>query len=355
MIISKTPLRISFFGGGTDYRPWFREHGGAVLSTSIDKYCYHTCRFLPPFFEHKFRVSYSQIELVQSTAEIEHPSVRACLEFMKITEGVEIHYDGDLPARTGLGSSSAFTVGLLRCLHALKGEMIGTYELGQEAIHVEQNLIKENVGCQDQMAAALGGFNLMEFGPGDRMQVQPFFMPANRQKVLNNHLMLFFTGFVRNASEIAADVIQGAQKKQDDMRTIHQMVQEAVKILSRKEDDIRDFGKLLHEGWKLKRGLSSRIATPVVDEIYDTAMKAGALGGKLLGAGGGGFMLIFAEPERQPKIRTALRKFLHVPFSFETDGNRIIYYKVDEYDGWEPEFEENAGKFVRSKSFEEKK
>ncbi len=355
MIISKTPLRISFFGGGTDYRPWFQEHGGAVLSTSIDKYCYVTCRYLPPFFEHKFRVAYSKLEAVKSISEIEHPSVRACLDFMEIKEGVEIHYDGDLPARTGLGSSSAFTVGLLRCLHALKGEMVGTYELGQEAIHVEQNLIKENVGCQDQMAAALGGFNLMEFGPGDRMQVQPFFMSVNRQKLLNEHLMLFFTGFARNASEIAADVIQGAQKKKDDMRTIHQMVHEAVNVLGRKDCDILDFGRLLHEGWKLKRGLSSRIATPVVDEIYDTAMKAGAVGGKLLGAGGGGFILIFAEPEKQPKIRTALGKFLHVPFSFENDGNRIIYYKGDEYDGWRPAFEENKGRFVRAKNSEAKK
>ncbi|MBL0059850.1 MAG: kinase [Elusimicrobia bacterium] len=333
MIISKTPLRISFFGGGTDYPAWFRENKGAVLSTSIDKYCYLTCRGLPPFFDHRFRVSYSVIELVRRVKEIRHPAVRGCLEHLGIRQGLEIHYDGDLPARTGLGSSSSFTVGLLKCLFALKGKFVGNYQLAREAIRVEQEVIKENVGVQDQMAASLGGFNFMEFGPDNRISVQPFVMSPAQARGLNAHLLLFFTGFVRHASEIAGDLVQNIPSRKSELKATCQLAYEAAKILG-SPGKIKDFGKLLHEGWTIKKSLSNRISTPAVDEMYRLARRSGATGGKLLGAGGGGFLLIFAPPESHKRIRQALRSFLHVPFSFENSGSQVVYYRQVEYEGW---------------------
>ena len=330
MIITKAPFRISFFGGGTDYPGWFEENGGAVLGTTIDKYCYITCRYLPPFFDHYSRICYTLIETVKKFDDIKHPSVRECLKYMQIEKGIEIHHDGDLPARTGLGSSSSFTVALLHGLYALKGKMTSNAQLAREAIHVEQSIIRENVGCQDQIFAAMGGLNLIEFSANNDFKVSPMAIPNERTENLHSHLMLFYTGVSRMASEIAADLIQQTPKKKAELKAIHQMVFEGVKLLN-SSDDIAGFGKLLHESWKLKRSLSSKISTPLVDEIYEAALAEGALGGKILGAGGGGFVLIFAKPEHQAKIKEKLKQFLHVPFQFDSSGSQIIFYKQDEY------------------------
>ena len=325
MIISRTPYRISFFGGGTDYPAWYRVHGGAVLGTTIDKYSFITCRSLPPFFDHTHRVVYSRIEHVNSVEEIQHPSVRACLQHMGIDKGMEIHHDGDLPARTGMGSSSSFTVGLLHALHALQGRMAGKMELAQEAIFVEQELIGENVGCQDQVLAAIGGFNRIDFAPNGDIRPTPVILPNQRLQELEEHLMLVYTGISRYSSNVAAKVIEVARQGNQDLATMQQMVDEALALLTGKAD-IAEFGKLLHETWQLKRGLSTSIATSEVDALYETARSAGAIGGKLLGAGGGGFFLLFARPEDQPRIKQQLNSVLHVPFRFDTTGSEIIYY-----------------------------
>ncbi len=325
MIISRTPFRVSFFGGGTDYPKWFQEHKGAVLATTIDKYCYITCRFLPPFFDHKSRIIYSKMEHVKTVDEIDHPAVREILKFLRIREGIEIHHDGDLPARTGLGSSSSFAVGLLNGLYALKGIMPTKERLAQEAIYVEQEKCKENVGCQDQVLAAFGGFNYIEFGGNNHLHVRKVTIPAQRLSELQSHLMMFFTGFSRMASEIAAHQIKNIPKKKKELLTMYEMTRQAVDILNGK--NIIHFGRLLHESWKLKRSLSDKISNPYIDAIYEKARGAGAVGGKLLGAGGGGFVLVFAPPERQPKIRSVLKEFLEIPFRFEDLGSQIIFYQ----------------------------
>jgi D-glycero-alpha-D-manno-heptose-7-phosphate kinase len=325
MIISRTPFRMSFFGGGTDYNGWFSDNNGAVLATTIDKYCYISCRYLPPFFEHKSRIIYSQMEHVRSIDEIDHPSVREVLRFLKIHEGIEIHHDGDLPARTGLGSSSSFTVGLLNSLYALKGQMVTKERLAREAIHVEQEMIRENVGCQDQMQAAYGGFNLISFGGTSHLRVQPVTIPNAKMERLQDHLMLFFTGFSRHASAIAKSQIENIPNKKVELIRMHEMVYEALEALN--ADDLPKFGRLLDESWKLKRTLSDTISTLHIDDLYTTAIRAGATGGKLLGAGGGGFVLIFAEPPAQENIRQALKNLLEVPFKFENEGSQIIVYQ----------------------------
>ncbi|MDP8265790.1 MAG: kinase [Candidatus Aceula meridiana] len=325
MIISRTPFRISFFGGGTDYPAWFKENKGASLGTTIDKYCYITCRYLPPFFKHKSRIIYSKMEHVQEVDEIDHPAVREVMRFLKINDGLEIHHDGDLPARTGLGSSSSFTVGLLNALYALKGEMLTKERLTQEAIYVEQNMCKENVGCQDQALAAHGGFNYIEFGGANHLRVTKITVAQERVKRLENHLMMFFTGFSRTASAIAAHQIKNIPNKKKDLDEMYQMATTAVELLNK--NDLLAFGRLLDESWKIKRGLSDKITTPHIDEIYQRAQQAGALGGKLLGAGGGGFILLFAEPEKQDKIREKLKDFLEIPLRFENLGSQIIFYQ----------------------------
>ena len=331
MIISRTPFRISFFGGGTDYPAWYATNGGgAVLSTTIDKYCYVSCRYFPPFFDHKSRIVWSKIETVHDLDEIEHPAVRGILKHLKVDEGIEISHNADLPARSGLGSSSSFVVGLLSALYALKGQMFTKRQLALDAIRMEQEILKENVGSQDQTAAAFGGFNKIKFGGPETIQVQPITVSATVREALQSHLMLFFTGFSRTASEIAAEQIMNAHAKEKELKAMHGMVDEAIKILNNGESDLRDFGKLLHESWTLKRGLSSKITNGNIDEIYEAARAGGALGGKLLGAGGGGFMLIFAEPAAQPIIREKLKKLLCVPFQFESLGNQIIYYAPPE-------------------------
>lgn len=332
MIISRTPFRISFFGGGTDYPVWYQENGGAILGTTIDKYCYITCRYLPPFFEHKHRIVYSQAELVRDINEIRHPAVRETLRFMGITEGVEIHHDGDLPARTGLGSSSSFTVGLLHALYALKGIMPSKMQLAQEAIHIEQNIIKENVGSQDQVLAAFGGLSRIDFGGECNIETKHVIIKPQRLELLQNHLMLFFTGFSRTASEIAEEQIKQTPNKKRELTEMHRMVDEAISILNG-DNDLSEFGKLLHQSWQLKRSLTDKISTPHIDSIYDMAIRAGATGGKLLGAGGGGFILLFVKPELQPKVKESLHSFLHVPFRFENSGSQIIFYEPESFYG----------------------
>ncbi len=327
MIITKTPFRISFFGGGTDYPAWFKEHGGAVLATSIDKYCYISCRELPPFFEHKHRIVYSLIENVREIREIVHPAARAVLEWAKVESGLEVHHDGDLPARSGLGSSSAFTVGLIHAIRALRGDYTSKSELARLAIYIEQVVLGENVGCQDQVTCAVGGFNRVDFRTTGEFDVSPVVLKAERVTDLNDHLMLVFTGFSRIASEIAKHQIENVSRRGTELRAMHAMVDEAISILSDHRTSLDAFGRLLNEAWKYKRSLSDRVSTPMIDEIYEAAMQAGALGGKVLGAGGGGFLLIFARPEQQPKVREALAKLIHVPFRFERLGTTVALYQ----------------------------
>jgi D-glycero-alpha-D-manno-heptose-7-phosphate kinase len=326
MIISRTPFRISFFGGGTDYPAWYREHGGAVVATTIDKYCYLTCRFLPPFFEHRIRVVYSRIENCHEVSEIQHPAVRETLRHLGLERGVEIHHDGDLPARSGMGSSSAFTVGLLHALHGLLGRMPSKQQLAREAIHVEQERLKENVGSQDQVSCAHGGLNRVDFWGERNFRTTPITIPWARLNELQDHLMLFFTGVSRNASEIAGEQISAVPGKVRELRVIQQMVDEAIDILKGPRS-LLDFGKLLDEGWQLKRSLTDKISTPFIDQIYERARRGGAIGGKLIGAGGGGFLLLFARPEDQPRVRAALDGLLEVPFRFESVGANVIFYE----------------------------
>ena len=330
MIISRTPLRVSFFGGGTDYPAFYEEHGGAVLSTSINKYSYVVCRRLPPFFDFNYRIRYAIQEERKTIAEIQHPSVRECLNFMNLDYGVEIHHNADLPAMSGLGSSSAFTVGLLNVLHALKGELTTKRQLALEAIHVEQDMIKENVGSQDQTTAAFGGFNLIEFGGRRKIWVRQITLEQSKMDLLQSHLMLFFTGFPRNASEIAGEQIRRTPENKKELRAMMEMAEEAIKILNGSQDRLADFGRLLHESWMIKRSLTPRITTSTIDEIYEGALKAGALGGKLLGAGGGGFMLLFVQPEIQQKIKEKLNKLLYVLFDFHDLGSQIVYYAPEQ-------------------------
>lgn len=336
MIISRTPHRISFFGGGTDYPAWYLEHGGKVLGTAIDKYCYITCRYLPPFFEHNHRIAYSKIEMVNNIDEIQHPAVREILRYFKETlryfedgTGFEIHHDGDIPARSGMGSSSAFTVGLVKTLYALHGRIITKENLYKEAIHIEQNLIKENVGSQDQVWAACGGLNYIEFLQNGEIIVEPIIMKENRLEIFEKRLMLFFTGLSRYASEIAGDKIQHLPKKKEELFRMIELVDKAYKILTSGNNDFTDFGKLLNETWFLKKRLSTKITNDEIDNIYEAAIKNGAVGGKLLGVGGGGFILFYVEPENQKRVKEALKNYLHVPFKFDFSGSEIIVYKPD--------------------------
>jgi D-glycero-alpha-D-manno-heptose-7-phosphate kinase len=330
VIISRTPLRVSFFGGGTDYPAFYNEHGGAVLNTAINKYSYVICRRQPPFFKYKYLIRYSQREEAVEINEIKHPSVRECLNFINLNFGVEIQHNADLPAMSGLGSSSAFTVGLLNALYALKGQLTTKRQLALDAINIEQNIIKENVGSQDQTIAAFGGFNRIEFGGTRKIWVSPITLEQSKLDFFQSHLMLYFTGFPRNASEIAAEQIKTMPQKIKELERMMEMVGEAVSILNGPQDAYADFGRLLHENWLLKRSLTARITTTEIDEIYAAARGAGALGGKLLGAGGGGFILIFALPEKRQKIREKLGKLLYVPFKFHDLGTQIVYYAPEE-------------------------
>jgi D-glycero-alpha-D-manno-heptose-7-phosphate kinase len=330
VIISRTPYRISFFGGGTDYPGWFQQHGGAVLATTIDRYCYITCRFMPPFFEHRSRVVWSKIELVGDNDEIEHPAVRAVMQHLKIDDGVEINHAGDLPGRSGLGSSSAFTVGLLHAVHALRGEMVSKEDLAKRAIHVEQQILHENVGVQDQIQTAFGGLNRIDLRPDGSFQVRPLVLPVDRLQALEQHMLLFYTGVSRTASDVARAQIEAIPNRQRELEEMHRLVGYAESVLA-SSGDIAEFGRLLHESWQIKRSLSDRVAPAFIDDIYARAMAAGALGGKLLGAGGGGFMLFFVRPQDHVKVLKALSELLLVPAQLERAGTQLIFYDPPRY------------------------
>ncbi len=326
MVICQTPFRVSFFGGGTDYPLWYQEHGGSVLSTAINRYGYITCRYLPPFFNYKHRIVYSKIELCQGNADIVHPAVRAVFDYLKVDEGLEIHYDGDIPSQSGVGSSSAFTVGLLNAIYTLRGQVTSKQSLAEQAIHIEQNLIGESVGSQDQVAAAYGGINRINFLQNGRFEVRPLIVPPARLEQLRGRFLLFFTGFSRIAETVAKSKIENFEKKQAHLTRMKSMVDDAQFILQTPGADINDFGRLLHEAWELKRDLSSKVSTSQIDQIYQAGIKSGALGGKLLGAGGGGFMLFFAPPEKHEAIRSALTGLVEVPFDYDFGGSQIVLY-----------------------------
>jgi D-glycero-alpha-D-manno-heptose-7-phosphate kinase len=329
MIISRTPFRISLFGGGTDYPSWFREHGGAVVGAAIDKYCYITLRRLPPFFQHKSRIVYSQVELVNGVDEIKHPAVRGILADLGVTDGLEIHHDADLPARSGLGSSSSFTVGLIHALHALNSKMISKRDLACEAIRIEQDVLKENVGCQDQLWAAYGGLNRIDFNPDGTFGVAPIILPPGRRDEIGGSIMLFFTGFSRFASDFAEQQLRNMGNRQSQLQTIRQMVDSAIDILLNPKAPIREIGKLLHDSWRLKRELADNVSNSEIDEIYEAGRDAGAIGGKLLGAGGGGFMIFFVEPDKRERVRERLKDLIHVNVGFDNDGSKIVLYQPD--------------------------
>jgi D-glycero-alpha-D-manno-heptose-7-phosphate kinase len=326
MIICRTPYRISFFGGGTDYPVWYRAHGGAVLATTIDKYCYLTCRHLPPFFEHRFRIVYRKTETCSAIEEINHPAVRETLRFLQIDRGVELHHDGDLPARSGMGSSSAFTVSLLHALHALRGEMVTRRQLVRESLHLEQDVLQETVGSQDQVMATYGGLRHVKFSPDGEISADPLVLPPARVAELESHLMLFYTGIARTAADIARSYTVDLEARRRQLRIMKELVEESIDILA-SGADIRSFGDLLHESWQTKRSLSPQVSSHEIDDVYDRARDAGAVGGKLTGAGGGGFLLLFVEPDRRADVSAALDGLIHVPFRFETAGSQIIFYE----------------------------
>lgn len=326
MVISKTPVRISFFGGGTDYPDYFNVYGGSVISTSIDKYIYISVRKTNPFSEFKYRIAYSRLETCQNMEEIEHPVVKAALRHMGIDYGLEINIMSDLPARTGIGSSSTFTVGLLHALYALTGRMVSKMQLAKEAIHIEQVMLQERVGVQDQLAAAHGSFNHMLFSE-ENLQVNPVIVTRQRKALLEENLMMFYTGLSRYASVILEEQVKKTQDKKinTELSDIRAMVDEGLAIVCNPERDITEFGELMHIAWMKKKMLSSAISNNFLDDIYDRGIKAGALGGKLLGAGGGGFFLFFVPLHKQADVRKALADLNEVEFLFENEGTRIIH------------------------------
>jgi D-glycero-alpha-D-manno-heptose-7-phosphate kinase len=326
LIISQTPYRISFFGGGTDYPEYYKEFGGKTLGVAINKYSYLNIRKLPPFFDHKHRIVYSKQENVNTLDEIMHPSVRETLKYMNIDYGISIHHDGDIPARSGMGSSSAFTVGLINSLNALSGKISSKDELVQQAIHIEQELIKENVGSQDQTFAAYGGLNIINFLQNGKISVNPIVMPKDRLIKFQDNIMLFFSGISRTASDIVAEQIEKTKLNIPNLNKMKHLVDEAYNILTSNRD-LKEFGELLNYTWELKKSLSSKVTTSQIDSMYSQAIKAGAIGGKLLGAGGGGFMAFYVEKEYQSAVKKALSQYLYIPFEFDYDGSKIVVYK----------------------------
>lgn len=330
MIISRTPFRISFFGGGTDYNAWYQANGGAVLSTTINHYCYLTCRFLPPFFKKKSRIVWSKTELVMENSEIEHPAVRAVLEYFPHEQkGVEIIHSGDLPARAGLGSSSAFTVGLLNAMHALQGRMSNKRELACEAVHIERDILKENVGVQDQIATAYGGFNKINILPNGEFSLEPVVIPQGRLQDLQSHFLLFYTGVSRNATDVVKEQLKTLDSKKTELDAMRQMVDEALNVL-RSGADLSEFGRLLHESWQIKRTLSPGIAPGFVDDIYRRAREAGAIGGKLLGAGGGGYLLLYVPFSCRHKVTKTLNEVGGQVLEFRFEPNGVQTWRVYE-------------------------
>lgn len=329
MIITKTPFRMSFFGGGTDMQAFFNEHGGAVISTTFDKFCYVNVRHMPPFHPYISELVHNRFERVNNLEDIEHPLIRECMRLHDIHE-IRLTYEGDLPARTGLGTSSTFAVGMLNAFCALKGKMMSHRALAEEAIHVERDILQEHGGWQDQIAAAYGGLNRIDFHNND-FSVHPIIIHPERKRELDENLLLFYTGIQRFSSEIQADTFARPVDKVKRLLDMLALVDEAEKILTDKNVSLNEFGKLLDITWKLKRGTGSKVSNGSIDELYDIAIKAGAIGGKLLGAGGGGFLLFYCEKEKQPTLIKALDRLMIVPFNFENDGAQVLYYAPTEY------------------------
>jgi D-glycero-alpha-D-manno-heptose-7-phosphate kinase len=325
MIISRTPFRISFFGGGTDYPSWYKKNKGSVISTTINKYCYINARYLPPFFDYKYCIRYYLREEKKKLDDIKHPSVRECLKLLKIKAGIEIVHNADLPALSGLGSSSAFTVGLLNAISALEGKMLTKKDLVNNALYIEQKKNKENVGSQDQSSAAFGGLNRIDFGGRAEVLVNPIVLDKSYENILQENLLLIFSGLSRKADDVAKEQISKIELNKEKYKKIYKLVDEAEEILKKKKS-LGGFGELLNYQWQLKKSLASNITNNKIDEIYNLAIKNGALGGKLLGAGNGGFMVFYAKKKNHGKILSKLNKFLHVPFRFDYTGSQIIYY-----------------------------
>ena len=325
MIISKTPVRISFFGGGTDYPEYFNEYGGSVLSTTIDKYVYITINKIGGLLDEKYRVAYKRVELCNNIEGIEHPSVRETLRYMNIEDGLDINIFSDLPARTGLGSSSSFTVGLLNALYAFEGKVKSKLDYAKEAIYIEKDILQENVGVQDQLAAAVGGLNYMKLSSSG-YEVNPIILSKERKRQLDSNLLLYYTGISRFATEVLKEQVEKTKEKKVmvELKDIYDMVQDGMKILSDSAIPLSDFGYLLDKTWQAKKKLSSAISSGSIDEMYEIAMRSGAFGGKLLGAGGGGFFLFYVDGEKE-EFRKKMSKFVEIPFQFEGDGSKIIY------------------------------
>lgn len=330
MIITKTPFRMSFFGGGTDMEDFFREHGGAVLSTTFDKYCYVNVRHLPRFFDYSTEISYSKTERVTNIDDIQHPAVREAMKMLDMHE-IRLTYEADLPARSGLGTSSSFAVGMLNAFYALKGKYVDKKRLADEAIYLERVLCAEAGGWQDQIAAAFGGLNRIEFN-ADGYEVRPIIISPERKRQLNDNLLMFFTGFTRFSSDLQKiNNISGTTDKRTKLKQIYTLVNEAEQILVNKKSDLDDFGRLLDLSWKLKKETGSSISTGSIDELYAKGICAGALGGKLLGAGGGGFLLFYVQPQKQEAVKNAMKDLMYIPFRFEDGGTRVIYYSPEPY------------------------
>lgn len=315
---------MSFFGGGTDMPSFFNEHGGAVISSTFDKYAYVNVRHLPPFMPYFTELCYSRFERINDVNDIEHPAIREAMKMLDIHE-IRLTYEGDLPARTGLGTSSTFAVGMLNAFYALKGKNAGKRKLAEDAIYLERNLCRESGGWQDQIAAAYGGLNRIDFATG-QFKVSPIIIHPERKKLLNHSLLLFFTGISRFSSEIQKDTLSRQEYKTSQLKEMFSLVDDAQNILEDKHSDLNEFGRLLHHTWELKRGIGTKISNNSIDELYAAGIKAGALGGKLLGAGGGGFLLFYVEPDKQLAVIEALNKLMHIPFEFETEGTSIIHY-----------------------------
>lgn len=331
MIITKTPFRMSFFGGGTDMEEYFREYGGAVLSTTFDKYCYVNVRHLPRFFEYSTELSYSKTERVTNIDDIQHPAIKEAMKMLNMQE-IRLTYEADLPARSGLGTSSSFAVGMLNAFYALKGKYADKKKLADEAIYLERVLCNETGGWQDQIAAAFGGFNRINFGP-DGYEVLPVIISPERKRQLNDNLMMFFTGFTRFSSDIQkANNVSGTEEKRAKLKKMYKLVDEAEAVLTDKNRSLDDFGKLLDITWKLKRETGGTVSTGSIDELYEKGITAGAIGGKLLGAGGGGFLVFYVQPDKQNSVREAMKDLMYIPFKFENCGTRVIHYSPEEFE-----------------------
>lgn len=331
MIITKTPFRMSFFGGGTDMEDYFKENGGAVISTTFDKYCYVNIRHLPRFFDYSTELSYSKTERVTDVKDIQHPAIREAMKMLDMHE-IRLTYEADLPARSGLGTSSSFAIGMLNAFYALKGKYADKRKLADEAIYLERVLCNEAGGWQDQIEASFGGFNRIEFN-ADGYEVRPIIINPERKKQLNDNLMMFFTGFTRFSSELQkTNNVSGTEDKRKKLKQMYELVNEAEQVLVNKDRDLDDFGRLLDTTWKLKKGTGSSISTGSIDELYDKGMKAGALGGKLLGAGGGGFLLFYVQPENQRLVKEAMSDLMYIPFRFEDAGTQVIHYTPEPYE-----------------------